>query len=53
MTTKRAYTHHFMAMTVPCEVTLIAANAAQITRDIEANTKRLEDKFNFIQQRQC
>ncbi|WP_017221557.1 FAD:protein FMN transferase [Moritella dasanensis] len=51
MTTNQAYTHHFMAMTVPCEVTLItidaASNAAQLALDIEANTKRLEAKFNF------
>ena len=47
MSTKQIYTHHFMAMTVPCEVTLIAPNAAQIALDIETNTKRLEEKFNF------
>ncbi|WP_392340938.1 FAD:protein FMN transferase [Moritella marina] len=51
MTINQAYTHHFMAMTVPCEVTLItidaATNTAKIARDIEVNTKRLEDKFNF------
>lgn len=47
MTTKKSYTHHFMAMTVPCEVTLVSENAAQLALDIEANTKRLEDKFNF------
>lgn len=47
MIIKQSYTHHFMAMTVPCEVTLIADNAAQLALDIEVNTKRLEDKFNF------
>jgi len=47
MTIKTPYVHRFMAMTVPCEVTLIASNAAQLALDIEANTRRLEEKFNF------
>jgi len=47
MTTNQAYVHRFMAMTVPCEVTLFASNAAQLAQKIEANTHRLEGKFNF------
>ena len=47
MSIKHAYVHRFMAMTVPCEVTLIASDAAKLARNIEANTRRLEAKFNF------
>lgn len=47
MTIKQSYVHRFMAMTVPCEATLIASEAAELARDIETNTRRLEEKFNF------
>ncbi|MCJ8350929.1 FAD:protein FMN transferase [Moritella sp.] len=47
MSIKHAYVHRFMAMTVPCEVTLIASDSATLARNIEANTRRLEAKFNF------
>jgi len=47
MNINQAYVHRFMAMTVPCELTLIASYAAQLALDIEANTRRLEAKFNF------
>lgn len=47
MSTKSVYNSVFEAMTVPCEVTLVADNAARIAELIEQNTRRLEQKFNF------
>lgn len=47
MSTNQPFSHRFMAMTVPCEVMIFAPESARITQAIEANTRRLESKFNF------
>ncbi|MEJ2765087.1 FAD:protein FMN transferase [Photobacterium sp. MCCC 1A19761] len=47
MNTNSPYVHTFTAMTVPCEVQLFSPDAAHIARRIEANTRRLEQMFNF------
>lgn len=47
------YSHRFHCMTSPCEVILYAPSkrrALQVATEIEKNTKRLEQKYNFFSQ---
>ncbi|NVN79911.1 MULTISPECIES: FAD:protein FMN transferase [unclassified Vibrio] len=55
MSSNLPFVHRFHAMTVPCEVQILSidianfpeASAKEITDEIEQNTRRLEDKYNF------
>ncbi|MCY9828911.1 FAD:protein FMN transferase [Vibrio chagasii] len=55
MNSKLPFVHRFHAMTVPCEVQILSldlthfpkACAKDIADEIEQNTHRLEDKYNF------
>ncbi len=47
----KKFTHQFHCMTTPCELILYSDNAQtakSVTQDIEANTRRLENKYNFF-----
>ncbi|MEZ8154945.1 FAD:protein FMN transferase [Vibrio splendidus] len=55
MSSNLPFVHRFHAMTVPCEVQILSmdlanfpeASATAIATEIEQNTRRLEDKYNF------
>lgn len=55
MSSNLPFVHRFHAMTVPCEVQILSidlanfpeASTKEITDEIEQNTRRLEDKYNF------
>ncbi|MEZ8778763.1 FAD:protein FMN transferase [Vibrio splendidus] len=55
MSSNLPFVHRFHAMTVPCEVQILSmdlanipeASATAIAAEIEQNTRRLEDKYNF------
>ncbi|CAK3131792.1 FAD:protein FMN transferase [Vibrio crassostreae] len=55
MSSNLPFVHRFHAMTVPCEVQILSidianfpeASAKEIADEIEQNTRRLEDKYNF------
>ncbi|UPR59217.1 FAD:protein FMN transferase [Vibrio sp. ED004] len=55
MSSNLPFVHRFHAMTVPCEVQILSidlanfpgATAKEIADEIEQNTRRLEDKYNF------
>lgn len=50
------HTHHFVCMTSPCEIILYAKNknqAMRVASEIENNTRRLEDKYNFFNKNSC
>lgn len=55
MSSNQLFVHRFHAMTVPCEVQILSidlanfpeANTKEIADEIEQNTRRLEDKYNF------
>ncbi|CDU08557.1 ApbE-like lipoprotein [Vibrio coralliirubri] len=55
MSSNLPFVHRFHAMTVPCEVQILSidianfpeACAKEIADEIEQNTRRLEDKYNF------
>ncbi|MDL5029319.1 FAD:protein FMN transferase [Vibrio sp. TMPB1044] len=55
MSSNLPFVHRFNAMTVPCEVQILSidlanfpeASTKEIADEIEQNTRRLEDKYNF------
>ncbi|TKF97844.1 FAD:protein FMN transferase [Vibrio lentus] len=55
MSSNLPFVHRFHAMTVPCEVQILSidlanfpeTSAKDIAKEIEQNTRRLEDKYNF------
>ncbi|MDD1825669.1 FAD:protein FMN transferase [Photobacterium sp. ZSDE20] len=55
MSSNLPFVHRFHAMTVPCEVQILSIDIAnfqkisakEIADEIEQNTRRLEDKYNF------
>ncbi|MEZ9652701.1 FAD:protein FMN transferase [Vibrio lentus] len=55
MSSNLPFVHRFHAMTVPCEVQILSIDLANfpkttakvIANEIEQNTRRLEDKYNF------